>query len=341
MLVLSIASYQTSAQSTDSVLFTAEEEALLAELEAMDSLSLFALIDNLLSYEPVRSTVNVRVGYNGQVTTAGRDLGVNQYGLSPGASYYHKSGLYADLTAYWNSELDPKYHLTVATLGYLGIINSAWSYNISYDHSFFNGVESSITNSFSGGLSWTKKHISTNINYSYWFGKETAHRLIPSVSGYFTIRPGGSFISRIVIMPTASVMLGNQSILNIRFNDNERVKRTVALASLDESRIRQLVDRGILTRQQALAVFVLKNPENFNLSQQQYDRIYDFLYTEETTEAFGLMNYYFTMPVNVYINQFSLMLSYTYNIPVALPGETIDLQNTGYLSVGISYTFGK
>ncbi|MEM8895648.1 MAG: hypothetical protein AAGC88_13785, partial [Bacteroidota bacterium] len=94
-------------------------------------------------------------------------------------------------------------------------------------------------------------------------------------------------------------------------------------------------------RQQALAIFVLRNSENLNLSQEQYDRIYDFLYTEVTTDAFGLMNYYFTMPVSLYIGQFSILLSYTYNIPVALPGESIDLQNTGYLSAGISYTFGK
>jgi hypothetical protein len=341
LLVLSLASHHTSAQNIDSVLFTEEEEALLAELEAMDSLSLFSLIDNLLSYEPIKSTVNVRLGYNGQVTTAGRDLGVNQYGLSPGVSYYHKSGVYGDLSGYWNSEFEPQYHLTVATLGYLGIIKSQWSYNLAYDHSFFNGVSSSITNSLSGGVSWTKKYLSANLNYSYWFGTETAHRLNPSLSGYFTIKPRKSFVSRIVIMPTASILLGNQSILNTRFNDDERVKRTVALAELDDNRIRQLVDRGILNRQQALAVFVIKNPDNFNLSQQQYDNIYDFLYTEETTEAFGIMNYYLTVPVSFYIDNFSVMMSYTYNIPVALPGESTDLNNTGYLSVGISYTFGK
>ncbi|MEQ9297411.1 MAG: hypothetical protein RIF33_02560 [Cyclobacteriaceae bacterium] len=341
LLVLSIASHHTSAQKTDSVLFTEEEEALLAELEAMDSLSLFSLIDNLLTYEPIKSTVNVRLGYNGQVTTAGRDLGVNQYGLSPGVSYYHKSGAYADLSSYWNSEFDPQYHLTVVTLGYLELINTEWSYNLSYDHSFFNGVESSITNSLSGGLSWTKKYLNANVNYSYWFGTETAHRLVPSLSGYFTFKPKNSFISRIVMMPTASILLGNQSILNIRFNDNETVRRTVALTNLDDNRLRQLVNRGILTRQEALAVFVLKNPENFDLSQEQYDRIYDFLYTEETTEAFGIMNYYLTVPVSIYINQFSVMLSYTYNIPVELPGESINLENTSYLSVGINYTFGK
>ncbi|MEM8895300.1 MAG: hypothetical protein AAGC88_12030, partial [Bacteroidota bacterium] len=318
-LVLSI-SFSALAQSTDSPVFTEEEEALLAELESMDSLSLLSLIDNLLSYEPIKSTLNVRLGYNGQVTTAGRDFGVNQYGLSPGVSYYHKSGVYGDLSAFWNSEFDPQYHLTVATVGYLGLINSEWSYNVSYDHSFFNGVESSITNSFTAGTSWTKKYLSVNLNYSYWFGETSAHRLNPGVSGYFTIKPKQGIFSRIVLMPTASLLFGNQAIINIRFNDNERVRRTVALTNVDDQRIRQMVDRGIITRQQALAIFVLRNSENLNLSQEQYDRIYDFLYTEVTTDAFGLMNYYFTMPVSLYIGQFSILLSYTYNIPVALPG---------------------
>ncbi len=339
-LILSI-SLSGSAQPLDSLIFTEEEEALLAELEAMDSLSLFSLIDNLLTYEPIKSTVNIRLGYNGQVTTAGRDFGVNQYGISPGVSYYHKSGAYADLSGFWNSEFDPQYHLTVATIGYLGLLNESWSYNVSYDRSFFNGAESSITNSLIGGFSWTKKYLSANINYSYWFGEVSAHRLTPGLSGYFNLKPKQSIFTRIVIMPTASILLGNQAIINIRFNDNERVRRTVALANVDERRIRQMVDNGVLTRQQALAIFVLKNAENLNLNQAQYDRIYDFLYTEETTEAFGIMNYYFTLPVSLYINQFSLLLSYTYNIPVALPGESLDLENTGYLSVGLSYTFGN
>ncbi len=341
VLVLSIASLTTSAQDIEPALFTEEEEALLAELEAMDSTSLFSLIDNLLTYEPIKSTLNVRLGYNGQVTTAGRDLGVNQYGLSPGVSYYHKSGIYGDLSAYWNSEFDPQYHLTVATLGYLGIVSTEWSYNVSYDHSFFNGVESSITNSLSTGVSWTKKYLSANVNYSYWFGTESAHRLVPSLSGYFRVKPKNSFITRVVIMPTASVLMGNQSIINVRFNDNETVRRTIALTNLNDNRIRQLIDRGILTRQEALAVFVIKNSDNLNLTQEQYDHIYDFLYTEETTEAFGIMNYYLTIPVSVYIDKFSVMASYTYNIPVALPGESIELDNTGYLSLGFSYTFGN
>src|SRR5689334_14305498 len=71
-----------------------------------DSLDIFNLIDSLLTMEEnaPHSQLAVRLAYNSNVFYAGRTLGIDQFGLSPGISYYHKSGLYADVSAFWSQD---------------------------------------------------------------------------------------------------------------------------------------------------------------------------------------------------------------------------------------------
>src|SRR5688572_2481757 len=80
----------TYAQRADSLLTK-------AALTSQDTLSIVDLIDSLLMLEDdLSSQFAVRVGYNSNVLSAGRTLGIENFGLAPGISYYHKSGLYAD-----------------------------------------------------------------------------------------------------------------------------------------------------------------------------------------------------------------------------------------------------
>jgi len=60
------------------------------------------------------------------------------------------------------------------------------------------------------------------------------------------------------------------------------------------------------------------------------------LYYDITNTEFGVLNYSFTAPVAITVNQWTLIVSYTYNIPKALPGESISLIDTGYLSASIA-----
>ena len=57
------------------------------------------------------SQLAVRLSYNSNVLSAGRTLGIENFGLAPGLSYYHKSGLYADVSGYWSKDFDPSYYL--------------------------------------------------------------------------------------------------------------------------------------------------------------------------------------------------------------------------------------
>jgi hypothetical protein len=60
------------------------------------------------------------------------------------------------------------------------------------------------------------------------------------------------------------------------------------------------------------------------------------LYYEENHTEFGVLNYSFVAPIAINMKNWFFILSYTYNIPKALPGETIALENSGYMSASVS-----
>ena len=190
-------------------------EEQLAELELeMDSSSLFLLFDSLLQIQSIkRSEVNVRLSYNNNVLTAGRNYGVDQHGISSGASFYHKSGIYTDISGYWNSAFTPKYNLTIASLGYMRILGNKWSTSVSYDRWIYNtgDTETSLTsfkNSLNTSVSFISKRLYASLDYSYLFGSQNAHRLIGSLSGSLNWK-NIWFFDQIKLMPSFSLIFGN------------------------------------------------------------------------------------------------------------------------------------
>jgi hypothetical protein len=62
----------------------------------------------------------------------------------------------------------------------------------------------------------------------------------------------------------------------------------------------------------------------------------------EVTERneFGLMNYTISAPLSVTYKNFNLTFTYNYNIPKALPGETLTYSESSFLSGSLSYFIG-
>ena len=116
------------------------DSLLLAEIES-DSLSIFSLLDSLLTADFYVSSLSLRFGYNSSILNAGRDYGFQQYGFSSGLSYFHKTGIFADVLGYWNSEIEPRHYLNTVSLGYLGSLSRKWSFMTSYEHFFYNQTE--------------------------------------------------------------------------------------------------------------------------------------------------------------------------------------------------------
>ena len=134
-IIMAISAATIHAQEADSLVLSQVEDVLSFE----DSLSIFSLIDSLLQNAEIEvSQFGVRLAYNSNVLSAGRTLGIENFGLSPGLSYYHKSGFYGDLSGFWSKDFDPKYYLTIASVGYIYSFPKVFSIMAGYDRYFYN-----------------------------------------------------------------------------------------------------------------------------------------------------------------------------------------------------------
>lgn len=301
ILLLLVCSFPTRAQQTDSLLL--RTDPYIAELDSIlasgDSTDLLLWIDSLINLpEPkLRSQLNVRLGYNSNVVSASRTLGFNQFGVAPGVSFYHKSGLYADATGYWSKEYDPQYYLTVGTAGYMNSPTTWWSIMGEYNRYFYSELDEDTYIAYKNTVGlYNFFHVNLftfRFDYQLFFGDKTAHRFTPSVMLNLEKRNWGK-IDRIAFYPIASLLFGSEQITTL-----EPYSRTLL---------------GILYR--------MRNGLP--------------LYYEVNKTEWGILNYSFVAPVSVSINRWTFMVSYTYNIPRALPGETLELVNSGYLSASIS-----
>ncbi|MBL7871281.1 MAG: hypothetical protein JNM78_06705 [Cyclobacteriaceae bacterium] len=288
-------------QQTDSALlyndpYIAELDSLLNESGSSDFLKLMDSLINLPA-PTIKSQLITRLGYNSNVVSASRTLGFNQFGMAPGISYYHKSGLYVDATGYWSKEYEPNYYLTVGTIGYLNSPTTWWSFMTEYSRYMYSKLNDGeyiayknnigASNFFDVGL------FTFRLDYQFYFGDKIAHRINPSIMLNLRKTNLGK-IDRIAFYPTFSTLFGS-----------EQITETIPYA-------RTLL--GILYRV----------------------RNHLPLYYEKTTTEFGVLNYSLVAPVAITLKHWTFIVSYTYNIPKSLPGETINLVDTGYLSASIS-----
>lgn len=211
--LLSICSLTTRGQQADS-LFN-EFEDLEALLSFEDSLSIFNLIDSLMQMEELetKSMMAVRLGYNSNANSAGRTLGISQFGLSPGVSYYHKSGVYADASGYWSNEYDPSYYLTILSAGYIGAISPKWSFLGEYSRYLYTDLGEGVIVSYSNSASLSNfidvKPLTFRLDYTLLFGEKTGHRIMPGVMLNLEKRNWKN-MDRILFYPSFNLLMGTE-----------------------------------------------------------------------------------------------------------------------------------
>ncbi|MEQ8364932.1 MAG: hypothetical protein RH948_18810 [Cyclobacteriaceae bacterium] len=296
--LLSICSLTTRAQQTDSLLndFEGMDDILSFE----DSLSIFNLIDSLMQVEEFenKSMMAVRLGYNSNANSSGRTLGISQFGLSPGASYYHKSGVYVDATGYWSSEYDPSYYLTILSAGYIGVISPKWSFLGEYSRYLYTDLGEGVLVSYSNSASLSNfidvKPLTFRLDYTLLFGDKTGHRIMPGVMLNLEKR-NWKKIDRVLFYPSFNLLIGTE-----QYEELLPYSNTVIGA--------------IIRVRNGLPLF----------------------YTNKGAD-FGVMNYSFTAPLSITVKDWNFLLSYSYNIPKLLTHEEDPtLTNSGFISASVS-----
>jgi hypothetical protein len=328
---------QTSSSKLDS-LFNDLDSVFSAE----NIPDLFRLADSLLALDSAKvSTLNLRVGYVSQIVSAGRTFGFNQYGFIPGVSYYHRSGFYGSATGYWSSEFSPQYYMTNLAVGYTKAFGKHWMINASHEFYLYN--DTLATHSFNKSAQvaayYQTKWTDAGIDYAFLYGDETAHRILANFNGRIKLKLSGP-IRSIVFMPGAAFQWGNANVYYVR------QPRTVAAEVYQYIKQGDFPDITVKTYVQVLALLkkghdiaavgILKR---HGYSNDQIKSLFQ-LYRDgviQQNNVFGFMNYSFSAPVIFNLRKFSLTLNYTYNIPVALPGEMFHYQPNGYFSASITY----
>jgi hypothetical protein len=217
--------FSALAQTSDSLKAKSFEDSLaISKIDsifaATDSLSIFSIIDSLLNTPAkLNSSLVVRAGFNSNIVSAGRTIGINQYGATAGASFYHKNGFFGDVTAYWSEAYDPTMYLTIASVGYLKAIGNHYSFMVSYDRLFYNNhdinVENPLTNMIGVSNFIDFKPFTFRIDYSYYFGEDKAHRLSPVL--VLNLRKYNFIgLDRISFTPMFQLLYGNSIITSVQ-----------------------------------------------------------------------------------------------------------------------------
>lgn len=285
-------------------------------LSSADSLSIFRILDSLitaLDEEGTNAQLVLRTGYNSNDAGQGSAFQLNQYGLSLGASYYHPSGLFADVAGYYSNTYEPQYYLTMLTGGYSYSGTKKFSFNLEYRKSFYHfdpedfspfpRLPTSFITNFSSGVYsnnlmstvyFEHKVINIRVDYSFLFDWDMApiHRMAPTASINFEKR-GWLKTQKVSVFPSLSWLYGNGAVPTYQPLFDNRLE----------------------------ALFRIRNGLP--------------LFEQVDAYKWGHLNLAVSIPVSVAWKKWSVMASYTYNWPKALPGETYILESGGYITCSL------
>jgi len=326
-------------------------DSLFMELEGLfgqedSTADLIRLVDSILMQKELKyHAVMSRLTYLGEITAAGRESEVPQFGLSTGLSYFHPTGIFLDVNGLYNSAYEPKYFLTTFSAGYFKTFFTDWNLSASHDFYIYNDTLNNQPFNKAVNISqyYSPKYFDLGIDYSLLFGNSMAHRLNGTFSLNYRWRFNG-FVSGIRVFPGASVQFGNSEVVYWKQSDNPYfdLLEIIELGNYPQlTRRQQFYLTKLLYEERFVAASLLLRRNNFSPDQIQ-DIVNKYAERRITLENnFGLMNYSVQLPISISFKAFNLMLTYTHNFPRALQSETTSYEENGFFSMSLSYFFFK
>lgn len=306
-----------------------EQQLMQLELE-MDSISLFGFLDSLIAAPSQKSELSMRIGYSTSRLTAGRDFNLEQKGLTPGLSYYHKSGFYADFSTFFDAPEFPKAYQSILHSGFMWLPNNRWVLNPYVERTFNHQFKSDLYYSIGGMTSYNFKVLEASLDYAFLWGKDTGHRIIPSLSRKIKIN-NVPIVKTLSLYPSISMMSGTTTIFNYQYSTEEVDSYLLQIQSLTDDEIRFLRVSGQISTAQAIQ---LRATRRLLLEGTEEDRAFlkELLNTLEEDKAFAFLSYSISLPVSFTVGKTGVTISYSYSFPQRVPGEDLDLDPNGYLN---------
>lgn len=157
----------------------------------------------------------VSATYNSNTYFSGRDIGIDQYNITPQITYAHSNGLFASLSGIYYSEFVPKWDVTTATVGFGKNIGEQklFKYAVSYSRYFYaNDLNNLYTNTLNAGFGvrTKKRNIGTQISASYLFGEEQSLEI--TSRSFVDVNLLKTKKSSLKFKPQLSIIAGKQTI---------------------------------------------------------------------------------------------------------------------------------
>ncbi|MHB1147350.1 MAG: hypothetical protein ACYC01_07100 [Lutibacter sp.] len=200
-------------------LFFAQAQELTKEKKIDD------LIDELFMEDEIINELTISLSnyqflyisatYNSDTYFSGRDIGIDQYNITPQITYAHSNGIFASLSGIYYSEFVPKWDVTTATVGFGKNIGEKklFKYSLSYSKYFFtNDLNNIYSNSLNLGFGVRnkKRTLGTQLSGAYLFGEdqsfEIASRSFVDVNLFKTKKNSLNF------KPQLNIVAGKQTI---------------------------------------------------------------------------------------------------------------------------------
>lgn len=192
------------------------EELLSEENEIIDSLLGEGTEEDFLKSATNFHFLNFSIDYNNKTYFSGRDIGTDQFNISPQLTYINSKGFFAGVTSIYFSEFDPKWDYTSVTIGYGKNFgkskNFRWS--TSYAKYFYTNTseDNPFTNAISLGIEVDnkKKTFGTELSTTYLFGSDNSFQIISSTYGVISFLKTKK--SHLKLQPQLNIVAAQQTI---------------------------------------------------------------------------------------------------------------------------------
>ncbi|CAM1372673.1 hypothetical protein [Tenacibaculum xiamenense] len=207
-LLLMLAPYSYAQELEDD--FSEEENEIIDDLLNEESL------DDLLALTNLKSDfMAISFDYNSKTYFSGRDIGIDQFNITPQITYLSSGGFFTNLSAMYYSEFQPKWDFVFITLGYGHRFgkNDQFRWFTSYDRYFFSDPDSNpFKNAINAGIEVENKSrtLGTDLTTSYLFGTGGSVQFVSTSYGEIKLLEKGK--SQLKLRSELRVTVGQQTI---------------------------------------------------------------------------------------------------------------------------------
>lgn len=160
--------------------------------------------------------IHLSLEYNNKTYFSGRDIGTDQFNISPQIMYVHSNGLFMGLAGVYYDKFTPEWDYTSVTIGYGKSFgkNKQYRWSTSYDRYFY--TDTSENNPFKNAISFTleidnkKKTFGTEISSTYLFGSDNSFQIVSSTYGVLSLLKKKRH--HLKLQPQLNIVLAEQTI---------------------------------------------------------------------------------------------------------------------------------